>query len=105
MKAQELRIGNLINVHVDGEMLPVKLNGIVGGSVQFEFLPNDKEWKVGRREIIECEPIPLTEEWLLKLGFEKQDNLWHKDIALYPCPSGIGFNYNVSFLNTITYTE
>lgn len=57
MKANELRIGNYI--YSFGDILKIDLNDICN---------------------VECstddvfEPIPLTEEWLLKFGFEKINN-------------------------------
>ena len=49
MKANELRIGNLLDF--EGEAL----------SFEFEFVKWDN-WELFK-------PIPLTEEWLLKFGF------------------------------------
>lgn len=65
MKAEEFRIGNFLQQHdfiievnainnYSGELMPVKgINGVEG------------EWW----GLDEFEPIPLTEEWLLKFGF------------------------------------
>ncbi len=55
MKAEELRIGNLYsqfgNIHkVSASIL-----------AELENAPDSQLW---------CKPIPLTEEWLVKLGFE-----------------------------------
>ena len=60
MKANELRIGNYVYFHGDVE----EINMVDGFGV------------IGREEqplcsIDEFEPIPLTEEWLLRFGFEK----------------------------------
>jgi hypothetical protein len=59
MKANELRIGNYVN----------------------EWSAADKKYYVDKIDVdllrgiiedwTECQPIPLTEEWLLKFGFEK----------------------------------
>jgi hypothetical protein len=62
MKANELRIGNYVNewwsadkkYHVDKIDIDL-LRGII------------EDWT-------ECQPIPLTEEWLLKFGFEHLEN-------------------------------
>jgi hypothetical protein len=76
MKANELRIGNLINIKciarqcLDADFEEQECNiynikGILEGNNDFLY-----------------EPIPLTEEWLLKFGFEvnrqtKEDNnIW-----------------------------
>lgn len=64
MKATELRIGNYVELR--GETTTI--------------------WKVSKETIHaepfdcpmcdEIKPIPLTEEWLLKFGFEKHLNYW-----------------------------
>jgi hypothetical protein len=64
MKASELRIGNLVRNNMNGEILKpcdvlcygINTYNIVG--LNYGFI----------------EPIPLTEEWLLKFGFEKVNN-------------------------------
>lgn len=61
MKANELRIGNYVYFHGDVE----EINMVDGFGV------------IGREEqplcsIDEVEPIPLTEEWLLRFGFEEE---------------------------------
>jgi hypothetical protein len=86
MKASELRIGNYVNVpikeqcpfridafeHCDEKFIKVaqkvKLNG-------FEVHP--LTWYGG-----DLQPIPLSEEWLLKFGFEKK--YWGNDKNQYP---------------------
>ena len=62
MKANELRIGNLYNqfgnIHqVNGHIIS-----------ELEKAPQGQLW---------CKPIPLTEEWLLKFGFEKSQEQWY----------------------------
>ena len=74
MKANELRIGNWYTyADYDGivyrTIKEIKFNefGFLGDydGVNFEI----------------CKPIPLTEEWLLKFGFEKHNKeYWYKDI-------------------------
>lgn len=66
MKAQELRIGNYITV--DGNHAVVKRveeNGIVA------YIPTS----IGNIEPMYgvIEPIPLTEEWLVKFGFKMHE--------------------------------
>jgi hypothetical protein len=63
MKANELRIGNYI--HHLGRVMEVKKTYYVSLILDF------------------CEPIPLTEEWLLKFGFEKSSYYYEiKGIAI-----------------------
>ena len=60
IKSNELRIGNLIEHK----------------AIMCEVLSIDNEWlqidnDQLNTKIIDCKPIPLTEEWLLKFGFKK----------------------------------
>jgi len=63
MKASELRIGNLVKNNLTGELLKVcdvlcdGINTINIQGLNYGFI----------------EPIPLTEEWLLKFGFENKN--------------------------------
>jgi hypothetical protein len=67
MKANELRIGNYYNqftyIHqVNGDIIS-----------ELEKAPQGQLW---------CKPIPLTEEWLLRMGFEKSDNYGNDEYRL-----------------------
>lgn len=72
MKANELRIGNYIN---DRTILYYKT-----GIIRAIFVPDvllsdpttDEEWQP---DIDVCDPIPLSEEWLIKFGFKKKAGL------------------------------
>lgn len=72
MKANELRLGNLVAYEPtidDWEEIIVKCGNII----QCEISPDS------------FIPIPLTEEWLLKFGFEKVGFQFIKDgIELFP---------------------
>jgi len=59
MKAQELRIGNYVNDSIG--LITIGLNGNIKFADAYH-------------------PIPLTEEWLLKLGFDKLDKTHFKII-------------------------
>jgi hypothetical protein len=68
MEAQELMIGNLGHLTTEGH----------------EHEPDLIEWEIGDFEFYEdrmddVKPIPLTEEWLFKLGFvkDKVDNTYY----------------------------
>jgi len=74
MIANQLRIGNLIKFSEDGTIFTVGSIEEKGFTVQ-----NDEETTWIEAE--EFEPIPLTEEWLLKFGFHKKDAEWY----LHPC--------------------
>jgi hypothetical protein len=59
MKANELRIGNLLN-HNNGSMV----GSFIVGLIHLEDIIKENF------HAREYEPIPLTEEWLLKMGFD-----------------------------------
>jgi hypothetical protein len=63
MKSTELRIGNLVYPFKD---TPKKVLG-VGANILVAF--TDSQFL--DCEIHQIEPIPLTEEWLVKFGFER----------------------------------
>jgi len=53
MEARELRIGNLVN--------HIRKGIIVVGIMELDFV---------EKGVLDIDPIPLTEEWLKKFGFE-----------------------------------
>lgn len=75
MKSNELRIGNLILIAYAGiegkewRIYPTKISDII----DIEWHPDDYR------------PIPLTNEWLVKLGFKWSDKycLWTIENPLY----------------------
>ena len=73
MKASELRIGNYIKYSEDGVIFTIGSIDEKGYTVQ-----NDEEttWI----EEYEFESIPLTEEWLLKLGFTRHHADYFNDV-------------------------
>lgn len=85
MKASELRIGNYI---FDDEGILSKINGFqpYGHSIRcdenegcellIDLYPQDGTIKKGYEiDINTCKPIPLTEEWLIKFGFENKPDI------------------------------
>lgn len=71
MKASELRIGNYINLigSRQGIVLEVRTNH---ARIKYELEGKEKQSHV---EYENLEPIPLTEEWLLRLG----GIFWHNE--------------------------
>lgn len=61
MKAEELRIGNYVRYLGVDTTINVVSNGFIS------------TLKSGAIAVGQADPIPLTEEWLLKFGFEKYD--------------------------------
>lgn len=70
MKVEELRMGNFINVPTfDNERTDTSVEGIdLVNDFPLEY--NIQTIHVMDLSLSQCEPIPLTEEWLLKFGFE-----------------------------------
>ena len=64
LTANELRIGNLVNYQ--GKI--IKIEGIHNRTI---YHSNRQVDQVGVDGYKTFEPIPLTEEWLFKFGFEK----------------------------------
>lgn len=76
MKANELRHGNIVK-HIESIS---DYHVFVGSYDQYAFL---KDWFMDDVYLEELQPIPLTEKWLLDLGFEKKSRI---DIGeLKPC--------------------
>ena len=65
MKASELRIGNL--VLIENEVHKLRIRDIY--HIEHSSL--------------KVEPVPLTEEWLVKFGFKKQPNLFYDNEVEY----------------------
>ena len=67
MKTNELRIGNWVKTNYEGILETININ-----SEGFEYIDCRKPTfkAIGRYPIDSIEPIHITEEWLLKFGFE-----------------------------------
>lgn len=73
MKANELRLGNYV---YDGKKELGKIGAVHKDRLTVE-IPNDNTIFLGRYKIEYAKPIPLTEEFLLKFGFDKvADDCW-----------------------------
>lgn len=80
MKVEELRIGNWV---IDPEFLggmPVQVQGIEYDEVFFEKAGETERSFRRRQEMDKLNPIKLTEDILLKFGFEKMDD---SDVLVY----------------------
>ena len=64
MKAESLRIGNYIRYRDERNTIVYSLG------LTFATIRMYDEQIVGSDDINEYEPIPLTEDWLLKFGFK-----------------------------------
>lgn len=73
MKANELRIGNLVQVD--------------GAIVKVDSIHTSEQYNTARTEngrlysfVLDCvEPIPLTDDWLVKFGFIEKDKWFYKE--------------------------
>lgn len=84
MNKEELRIGNLVNDE-DGIIQPI--TAIIPNFLQFGNIVCHEEKIMGLHSNIETiRGIPISEEWLVKLGFEKHDggffNIYQKSIKM-----------------------
>lgn len=87
MKANELRIGNWV---YDMNGKPQQIDQVVrhpSCERNYGYISKFKGWNFANGYIDDLNPIPITEEWLLKLGFERYgDNgeyFKHKDIEVF----------------------
>lgn len=84
MKANELRIGNLVGF---GESI-LEVCFIEEDS----FRAKDNENQTWKNTWADIKPIPLTEEWLLKFGFEKNRDSFSKNIGLFSQGERLSFS-------------
>jgi len=91
-QASELRIGNWVSK--DNEIF--QINNIYGASGLVGLINSNNAYNRTSLVLGNINEIPLTEEWLIKLGFEKSDylNFTKKVSALtITCRIQIGINY------------
>ena len=95
MEANELRIGNLVYVTdnltnlIFKEITPINIHNLMH-LTGWDKSPID----------IEFEPIPITEEWLLKFGFVKEEN--NIDVCYQ---IEIKDGYFLEYFKSMTYTS
>ena len=101
MKANELMIGDWLFYKGRFNAFPFKVEQITKRKVGYHAEPNE-----GRLHYIilsECEPIPITPEFLKRNGFGKAQSLYYlKSLnKIYPCPFFIEYNTvnNCLFVN------
>lgn len=108
MKTSELRIGNLVELRgTHYQISSIHGDKTIRLKCDDENHENYSHGSIGCYHIKECIEIPLTEEWLLKFGFEKNNNnqfilmtgsvdiLFNKDLNGWTC-DGINFSINMT---------
>lgn len=73
MKAEDLRIGNIIEVR-DGNVVIVKA---LDFDALYEYPP--VYYIHGGHELDHCRPIPISLDWLSQFGFKQTLNYWEKN--------------------------
>jgi hypothetical protein len=68
MKASELRLGNFLQSDTN----IIKIVGVVKKDIYYYH--NKKNLYVLELNNLNFQPLELTEEWLLRMGFEKKEN-------------------------------
>jgi hypothetical protein len=96
MKAEELRIGNYIKLPTRNLDLVIVEEILKDNFIICDATTN--EWP-----ITDYKPIPLTEEWLVKFGFEENTTSWTnwnkpnhtKEVRLTKAYGDVRFHYRV----------
>ena len=95
MKANELRLGNYVEYQVENyQLASIHSDNTIRLKCDDETHKNYSHGSIGCYGLRELKPIPLTEEWLIKFGFECVDT---SDDHHYYLDSKHGFSLNRSF--------
>jgi hypothetical protein len=94
LRANELRIGNLVNINEETRIDNTNELPLINPLFKIERIDEDGEIIIYSEinnlhihcDLESIQPIPLTEEWLLKFGFEKKKDVYFikRGIRLYP---------------------
>ena len=111
MKASELRIGNLVTPCGNK---PYRVESVDNDGCM--IVPVDNSELVDFDYECDLEPIPLTEEWLVKFGFEYKDGYltlelgyfsgsnfiyWIGDVLNLFCKSGMMLTNNIKYVHQL----
>ncbi len=97
MNANELRIGNLLRDKVSKtelEVIELSENNIITKVIDRSKFPLKDGWGI--------EYIPLTEEWLLKFGFDKKGNKGKLNVIL---SGNFGYKNGKTYFNSWVILE
>ena len=96
IEARELSIGNLVQTK-EGKLTSVTdITSEIGGFTHLDF------WCYGYHSL-DTEPILLTEEWLIRFGFELVDS--HDDHLYYLSETDFSLDRNMQFDNSYKRVE
>ena len=101
MEAKDLMIGDWVNYHDDGKIVPKQVSEITNFK-QLQLTDKDNWIIVGERY---CDPIPLTAEILEKNGFEELMNESEVSAARFgrkPEPTGV-WQYGFGQFDSVAY--
>jgi hypothetical protein len=89
MKTQELRIRNFIYKKIHKKDTPLELVEVLSIDGSFDVLDvkNIDGYITEQCPLKDFEPIPLTEEWLLKFGFKVKDRKSNLDTNIFYIPT------------------
>lgn len=99
MKANELRVGNFVFEPLNENKKAFKV---------FEIYHEEDYDKINYYNALNFEPIPLTKEWLLKLGFKKRfdfDDCNLYDLVEYTGITKSGLNRGQGFFCLADFIE
>ena len=94
MKAKDFRIGNLVYYHIEDPMDERKEWDEIS-PIDYDDLRCFETYK----DNSEYRPIPLTEEWLLKFGFEEDNYTYIKGVHQKIFSGIMKFEFNESLKN------
>lgn len=110
MEAKELKIGNWVNLNEDGEITPRQIEfigkdteGYTGYSAHFKGRSCTLEDHFGDGDL-DVNPIPLTEEILLKAGFVKDKHNYYS-LFLSVNDKGKSSRKRIDFNQNLTICE
>lgn len=91
INTKDFRIGNLVEIL--GEVK--EITGVIRYGIYFEggYCPNKEDW---------IKPIPITEDWLVKFGFEEALNGWWCSDEIFSYKDGC-FGFGVDRFTEIKY--
>ena len=115
MNANELRVGNLANTsEMSGYNYQICRQGIIRtiNNDSCNITPIKYSSPVVTVKFKNIEPIPLTEEWLLKFGFERFENEYYHSykeveicVQFYPFSVGLCRRNDWAFLDRYEHIQ